>query len=265
MRDSLRVLTIAAALVLAVAFAPAMAQTDGASQESGQAAQKGAPTDTRRPVIGINGSELPSGGAPETAQQSNAAADANSSNDSNAAKASNTDAQATSPVKDATAGTQPATEQSAREPPVGATGNGTAQDPNATKAPQFEHGAGSAAGEPAVAIPKADLKKAISILRRSTRDYAACTRVKTCSAYFDSFGVAFSFADGSIAAYSHEQRGQISGHDCVVKARNALNGGERSLAVQWMMAAQADILNRNWIADHPDAVLEALRTFRGWA
>jgi hypothetical protein len=24
-------------------------------------------------------------------------------------------------------------------------------------------------------------------------------------------------------------------------------------------------LNRNWIADHPDAMLEALRTFRGWA
>jgi hypothetical protein len=221
MRDSLRVLTIAAALMLAVAFAPAMAQTDGAPQESGQAVKKDAPTDTQRPTIGINGSELPSAGAPETAQQSNVAADANSSKDSNAAK-----------------------------------------EPNA---PQFDHGAGSAVGEPVVGIPKADLKKATSILRRSTRDYAACTHVKACSAYFDSFGVAFSFADGSIAAYSHEQRGQISGHDCVVKARNALNDGERSMAVQWMMAAQADILNRNWIADHPDAVLEALRTFRGWA
>ena len=152
--------------------------------------------------------------------------------------------------------------------PSRATGNGTTQDPNAVKdpnGPKFDHGVGSAVGEPAVAIPRADLKKAISILRRSTRDYAACTHVKTCSAYFDSFGVAFSFADGSIAAYSHEQRGLISGHDCVVKARNALNGGERSMAVQWMMAAQADILNRNWIADHPDAMLEALRTFRGWA
>ena len=233
MRDSLRVLTVSGALVLAVAFAPAMAQTDDAPQESGQAAKRGAPTDTQRPIIGINGSELPSAGAPETAQQSNVAADADSSKDSNAAQ----------------------------EPNV-------AKDPDAAKdanAPQFEHGTGSAAGESAVAIPKADLKKAISMLRRSTRDYTPCTHVKTCSAYFDSFGVAFSFADGSIAAYSHEQRGQISGHDCVVKARNALSGGERSMAVQWMMAAQADILNRNWIADHPDAVLEALRTFRGWA
>jgi hypothetical protein len=231
MRDSLRVLTVSGALVLAVAFAPAVAQSGSAPRESGQAATKDAPTDTRRPIIGINGSELPSAGAPETAQQSNTAADAESGKESDAAKTSNTDAQAT-------------------------------KDPIA---PQFDHGAGSAAGEPAVAIPKTDLKKAISILRRSTRDYTACTRVKTCSAYFDSFGVAFSFADGSIAAYSHEQRGQISGHDCVVKARNALNGGERSLAVQWMMAAQTDILNRNWIADHPDAMLEALRTFRGWA
>ena len=175
---------------------------------------------------------LPSGEAPESAQQSNAAADANSSKDSNAA-----------------------------QDPI------TAKDPDPAKgsaAPQFDHGA-PAASAPSVAIPSADVKKAISILRRSTRDYAACTRIKTCSAYFDSFGVAFSFADGSIAAYSHEQRGQISGHDCVVKARNALSGGERSMAVQWMMAAQADILNRNWIADHPDAMLEALRTFRGWA
>lgn len=229
MRDSLRVLRISGTLVLALACAPVMAQQTG---------------DTPRPAIGMNGSELPSGGAPEPAQQSNAAAGADDGKDSNAANVSNIDAPA-SAAKDAPAGTQP----------------GSAQDSNA---PQFDHGA-PAAGASSVVIPSADLKKAISILRRSTRDYAACTHVKTCSAYFDSFGVAFSFADGTIAAYSHEQRGQISGHDCVVKARNALSGGERSLAVQWMMAAQADILNRNWIADHPDAMLEALRTFRGWA
>ena len=241
MRDPLRVLTISGALVLVVAFAPASAQTGGAAQESsssatppgaadGQAVQQGAPTNAPRPAVGMNGSLL--GGSPETLQQPNAAATADSIKNSNAAKDSN-----------------------------------AAQDPNAAKdtnAPQFDHGA-PASGASSAAIPSADMKKAISILRRSTRDYAACTRVKTCSAYFDSFGVAFSFADGSIAAYSHEQRGPISGHDCVVKARTAMNSGERSLAVQWMMAAQSDILNRNWIADHPDAMLEALRTFRGWA
>src|SRR6185312_14514480 len=94
MRDSLRVLTISAALVLVAAFAPAMAQTDSAAQESGtsatpaapadagQAAKKDAPSDTppqpAKRRIGINGSELPSEPA-ETASQSNAAADANSS------------------------------------------------------------------------------------------------------------------------------------------------------------------------------------------
>jgi len=232
MRDPLCVLTISGALVLIVAFAPAMAQTGGAPQARDTSATPPAPTDTQRPVIGINGSELPSGGVPEAAPQSNAAADADSDKDSNAGNDANA-------------------------------GNDTNTGKDATP-PQFDHGAPSTSAS-SVAIPAADMKKAISILRRSTRDYAACTRVKTCSAYFDSFGVAFSFADGSIAAYAHEQRGQISGHDCVVKARTAMNSGERSLAVQWMMAAQADILNRNWIADHPDAMLEALRTFRGWA
>jgi hypothetical protein len=216
MRDPLRVLTVSGALVLAVAFAPAMAQTENAPQESRTSAT---------PAIGINGSVLPSANAPVAAQESNVAADASPSKDSDAAKDSN-----------------------------------TATDPGA---PQFDHGAGSAAGEPAAAVTSADKKKALSILRRSTRDYEACKR--SCFAYFDSFGVAFNFADGTIAAYAHEQRGKISGHDCVVNARSALARGDRSLAAQWMMAAQSDILNRNWIADHPDAMLEALRTFRGWA
>jgi hypothetical protein len=226
MRDSLRVLTVSGALVLAVAFAPAMAQTGSAPQESGTSAT---------PRIGINGSLLP--GAPAPAQESNADAGVSPSKDSDAAKDSDA-------VKDSGA----------------AKDSNTATDPSA---PQFDHGAGTAAGEPAAAIPSADKKKALSILRRSTRDYELCKR--SCFAYFDSFGVAFNFADGTIAAYAHEQRGKISGHDCVVNARNALARGDRSLAAQWMMAAQADILNRNWIADHPDAMLEALRTFRGWA
>ena len=228
MRDSLRVLTISGALVLAVAFAPAMAQTESAPQESGTSAT---------PRVGINGSLLPGAPAPVPAQESNAAAAASPSKDSDSAKDSDA-------AKD----------------------SGVAKDSNTatdSDAPRFDHGTGSAAAESAAAIPSADKKKALSILRRSTRDYEACKR--SCFAYFDSFGVAFSFGDGTIAAYSHEQRGKISGHDCVVKARDALARGDRSLAAQWMMAAQADILNRNWIADHPDAMLEALRTFRGWA
>ena len=243
MRDSLRALTVSGALGLAVAFAPAMAQQTGsAPQESGTSAT---------PRIGLNGSLLPSTpttpstGAPEPAQESNAAADASPSKASDAAKDS-----------DATKDSDVAKDSDA------AKDSNTAKDLNS---PQFDHGAGSAADEPATAIPRADMKKALSILRRSTRDYAACTQLKTCSTYFDSYGVAFTFADGTIAAYSHQQRGSISAHDCVVNARNAVARGDRSLAVQWLMAAQADILNRNWIGEHPDAILEALRTFHGWA
>src|SRR5581483_9723806 len=218
MRALFRVRTVSGGLALVAALAPAMAQTGSAPQESGTRAT---------PAIGLNGSLLPSAGAAEHPQESNAAPEVSTGKDPDAAQDSN-----------------------------------TPEDPNA---PQFDHGAGSAGPEPGVAIPRADMKKALSMLRRSTRDYQLCTRLKTCSVYFDSYGVAFTFADGTIAAYSHEQRGQISGHDCVVNARNALGRGDRSMAVQWMMAAQNDILNRNWISEHPDAMVEALRTFRGWA
>lgn len=212
-RASFRVLTLSGALLLAVALAPAMAQTESAPQNSGTNATPPVPAE-------------PGGEAPKDAD----AAAAGGAKDADAAK-------------DAAA----------------------AQDPNA---PQFAHGDDStsaAHGGPSSAIPEADMKKAFSILRRSTRDYVPCTHTKSCLAYFDSFGVGFTFADGTLAAFVHEQRLQISGHDCVVKARNALSGGDRSMAVQWMMAAQLDILNRNWIGDHPDAIVEALRTFRGWA
>jgi hypothetical protein len=244
MRDLFRVLTISGALVLAVALAPVMAQTEGAPQDSSTSATPPAPTDTRRPVIGLNGSELPSAGAPETTQQSNAAAEA---------------------PKDAQGASVSNTAEASKE--AGAPAAGATQDSNAAQdpePPQFDRGVGSNSA-PSAAIPRADMKKALSILRRSTRDYQTCLHIKACLVYFDSFGVAFTFADGTIAAYSHEQRGQISGHDCVINARGALSRGDRSMAVQWMMAAQSDILNRNWISDHPDAMVEALRTFRGWA
>ena len=219
MRDSFRVLTISGALVLAAALAPAMAQTESASQDSGTSA------------------------TPPASEASGQAT---------ATQAEGAPAAAVPP-----AGAPPA--DVPKDPAV---------DPNAPKFVAPGHGAdptSTSAGDPPVAIPAADMKKALSILRRSTRDYAPCTRVQNCSAYFDSFGVGFTFADGTIAAYSHEQRLQISGHDCVLKARSAFGRGDRSMAVQWMMAAQADILNRNWIGEHPDAMLEAIRTFRGWA
>jgi hypothetical protein len=224
MRDSFRALTISGALLLTVAFAPAIAQTESMPQDSGTSATPRAPINMNGQAavsqdIGTPAAAVPATGVPATGV----------------------------PAADA-----------AKDP---------AADPNAPKFITPEHGDESTATNgsvPPVAIPKPDMKKALSIVRRSTRDYAPCTRVPTCSAYFDSFGVGFTFADGTIAAFSHEQRLQISGHDCVLNARSALGRGDRSMAVQWMMAAQADILNRNWIGDHPDAMLEVLRTFRGW-
>ena len=231
MRDSLRVLTVSGALVLAVALAPAVAQTESAPQDS---------STSDKPAIGLNGSLLPSAHTTK-----------DSPPDMPAATGNNTDA---SPPDSAKAPAAAQDSDAAKEPDV-------AKDPSA---PKFDLGRDSTSSAvPPVAVPSGDKKKALSILRRSTRDYEPCKR--SCFAYFDSFGVAFNFADGTIAAYAHEQRGKISGHDCVVNARSALARGDRSLAAQWMMAAQADILNRNWIADHPDAMLEALRTFRGWA
>jgi hypothetical protein len=142
-----------------------------------------------------------------------------------------------------------------------------AKDPNAPRfaTPSESTPSDAAQGSAApVDIPAADMKKSLAILRRSTRDYVQCTSIRICLAYFDSYGVGFTFADGTLAAFSHEQRGQISGHDCVVNARKALGRGDRSMAIQWMMAAQSDILNRNWISDHPDAMLKALLIFNGW-
>ena len=57
-----------------------------------------------------------------------------------------------------------------------------------------------------------------------------------------------------------EQRLTASQHDCIVNARDALDRGDKALAVQWVMASQMqEPLDRNWLGDHPDAVIEALR------
>ena len=111
----------------------------------------------------------------------------------------------------------------------------------------------------ATAVPASDIKTALTEIRKSWRDFNGCDRQNLCGVYFDTFGVALEFNDGTIAPFAHERRHLLSSHDCVVKAREALDHGDRGLAVQWIMAAQE--LNppqRAWVSDHPDAVVAAL-------
>jgi hypothetical protein len=111
-----------------------------------------------------------------------------------------------------------------------------------------------------VVIPADDLKQAESEIRASWHDYEKCAHSKICAAYFESFGVGITFGDGEIVPFAHLQRLTTSRHDCIQNARDALNRGDRGLAVQWVMASQMlEPLDRNWLGDHPDAVLEALR------
>jgi len=121
--------------------------------------------------------------------------------------------------------------------------------------------AASATSAPAP-VSKADIRKAISRIRHAYRKDVPCGEAAYCTTYFESFGVALTFNDGTIEAFAHEQRLKRSGHDCIQEARVALDEGNRALAVQWTMAAYLDDpLTRNWLADHPDAVLEGLRHF----
>jgi len=111
-------------------------------------------------------------------------------------------------------------------------------------------------------IPKADIRKATSQIRRAWSSTAVCSDAVRCAVYFSSFGTALTFNDGALVPLAHEQRLSLSGHDCIQHARAALHEGNRALAVQWVMAAHLDDpLIRNWLADHPDAVLEGLRHF----
>jgi hypothetical protein len=138
-------------------------------------------------------------------------------------------------------------------------------------APPADASAPAAADAPAAAstsapapVSNADIKKAIAQIRSALRSYAPCDRPSRCSGSFDSFGVALTFNDGTMAPFAREQRLKQSGHDCILNARVALQRGDRALAVQWVMAAHMDDpLTRNWLGDHPDAVLEGLRRFGG--
>ena len=81
-------------------------------------------------------------------------------------------------------------------------------------------------------IPKADVRKAISQIRRAWGSDALCWDVVRCAAYFSSFGAALTFNDGTMVPLAHEQRLSLSGHDCIQEARAALHEGNRALAVQ---------------------------------
>lgn len=120
------------------------------------------------------------------------------------------------------------------------------------------------AGNPTPAgtvVAAEDVKRALREIRISWDTFSKCDNRKVCGTYFDSFGVALTFNDGSIAPFTRTQRLTATEHDCIVHARLALDRGDRGLAVQWVMAAK---LNKNpavrgWLGDHPDAVVAALR------
>jgi hypothetical protein len=111
-------------------------------------------------------------------------------------------------------------------------------------------------------VPKADVRKAAAQIRRAWSSTALCWDTVRCAAWFSSFGTALTFNDGTLVSLAHEQRLSLSGRECIQHARAALREGNRGLAVQWVMASHLDDpLIRNWLADHPDAVLEGLRRF----
>lgn len=112
---------------------------------------------------------------------------------------------------------------------------------------------------PSASVPVSDVKKALAEIRISWRNFNGCDRQNVCGVYFDTFGVALTFNDGTITPFAHLRRHTLSPHDCIINAREALDKGDRGLAVQWVMAAKAeDARLRSWMSDHPDAVVAAL-------
>jgi hypothetical protein len=118
-----------------------------------------------------------------------------------------------------------------------------------------------AASQSQIAAPvAADVAVALSYIRAAGADFTHCRRVSACTTYFETFGVAIPFSDGSIVPFSHVQRLTATSRDCVKKAKALQEQGDRSLAVQWAMAARLENPRvRDWLGSHPDAVLEALR------
>jgi hypothetical protein len=105
-----------------------------------------------------------------------------------------------------------------------------------------------------------DVAQAVAYLKSAAADFTNCRRASACKVYFDTFGVAIPFADGSIVPFSHVQRLSATSRECVKKAKALEEEGNRSLAVQWAMAARIENRTiRDWLGNHPDAVLAALR------
>jgi hypothetical protein len=141
------------------------------------------------------------------------------------------------------------------------------QPPTADQTPTAEQIAAStvapraAAGPSEVApAPAADVAQATGYLKSAAADFTNCRRASACYVFFDTFGVAIPFADGSIVPFSHVQRLTATSRECIKKAKALDEEGNRSLAVQWAMAARIENRSvRDWLGNHPDAVLEALR------
>jgi hypothetical protein len=116
------------------------------------------------------------------------------------------------------------------------------------------------ASQPPIGAPsKADVAVAIRYIKGAWNDFTHCSRAPVCNTYFETFGVAISFADGSIAPFSRVQRLTATSHDCIKTAKALQEQGDKSLAVQWAMASRIENIRvRDWLGTHPDAVLEAL-------
>jgi hypothetical protein len=109
-------------------------------------------------------------------------------------------------------------------------------------------------------LAEANVKVAIGHVKNAWNDFTQCRRPSACNTYFETFGVAISFRDGSIAPFAHTQRLTATSRDCIKTAKAYLEQGDKSLAVQWVMAARIENTHvRDWLGNHPDAVLEALR------
>jgi hypothetical protein len=133
--------------------------------------------------------------------------------------------------------------------------------PATASTPQPQVEAPATPSTPQVSAPDAaDVATANRYIRQAWNDYSHCHRAAACDAYFESFGVAISFGDGSFVPFSHVQRLTATSHDCIKSAMAYLHQGDKSLAVQWAMASRIENTRaRDWLGNHPEAVLEALR------
>src|ERR1700761_8077655 len=75
----------------------------------------------------------------------------------------------------------------------------------------------------------ADVAQAIAYLRAAASDFTNCRRPSACKTYFDTFGVAIPFADGSIVPFAHVQRLSTTSRECIRKAKSLQEEGNRSL------------------------------------